>query len=135
MSLDSFASILSNLWPRGRGGGRRPSAEDDIDSQISNGSQVGESEQPLYLQPLREGEQARLTIVQITDVYTLDNFASLKTFLKTLRAAQGENDTNNQVFSMLTGDFLAPYLLSSVDAGAGMMHALKRTPIDALTWG
>uniref|UniRef100_A0A7S3KWW6 EF-hand domain-containing protein n=2 Tax=Amphora coffeiformis TaxID=265554 RepID=A0A7S3KWW6_9STRA len=36
---------------------------------------------------------------------------------------------------MLTGDFLAPYLLSSVDAGAGMMHALKRTPIDALTWG
>ena len=36
---------------------------------------------------------------------------------------------------MLTGDFLAPYLLSSVDAGAGMMHALKSTPIDILTWG
>jgi 2',3'-cyclic-nucleotide 2'-phosphodiesterase (5'-nucleotidase family) len=36
---------------------------------------------------------------------------------------------------MLTGDFLAPYLLSSVDRGAGMMNALAKTPIDYLTWG
>ena len=37
--------------------------------------------------------------------------------------------------SMLTGDFLAPYLLSSVDRGKGMMNALANTPIDYLTWG
>jgi len=36
---------------------------------------------------------------------------------------------------MLTGDFLAPYLLSSVDKGTGMMNAIKKTPIDYLTWG
>ena len=39
------------------------------------------------------------------------------------------------VISMLTGDFLAPYLLSSVDRGKGMMNALAGTPIDYLTWG
>jgi len=66
MSLDSFASILNNIWPRGRGGGRRPTVSDDIDSEASTGS--AEGLQPLYLQPLRGGDEARLTIVQITDV-------------------------------------------------------------------
>jgi len=36
---------------------------------------------------------------------------------------------------MMTGDFLAPYLLSSVDRGKGMMNALGKIPIDYLTWG
>jgi hypothetical protein len=34
-----------------------------------------------------------------------------------------------------SGDFLAPYLLSSIDRGAGMMNAIAKTPIDYLTWG
>ena len=37
--------------------------------------------------------------------------------------------------SLLTGDFLAPYLLSSFDKGLGMMSMLNKTPIDYLTWG
>ena len=37
--------------------------------------------------------------------------------------------------SVLTGDFLAPYLLSSFDKGVGMMKMLKKTPIDYLFWG
>lgn len=65
-SLDSFASILGSIWPRGRGGGRRPTVSDEIDSEASTGSAEG-LQQPSYLQPLREGEEARLTIVQITD--------------------------------------------------------------------
>lgn len=36
---------------------------------------------------------------------------------------------------MMTGDFLSPYLLSSVDRGQGMMNALAKVPIDYLTWG
>jgi hypothetical protein len=36
---------------------------------------------------------------------------------------------------MLTGDFLSPYLLSSIDRGAGMMSALNAIPLDYLTWG
>ena len=39
-----------------------------------------------------------------------------------------------KVISMLTGDFLSPYLLSSVDKGEGMMRALAQTT-DYLTWG
>jgi 2',3'-cyclic-nucleotide 2'-phosphodiesterase (5'-nucleotidase family) len=84
-----------------------------------------------WLKPSKPHE-ARLTVVQITDVYTLDNFASLKTMLETIRASQGPTDT---VISMLTGDFLSPYLLSSIDRGQGMMDALAATPIDILIWG
>lgn len=68
-------------------------------------------------------------------MYTLENFASLKTLIATIRAAQGEDGPRNKVITMLTGDFLSPYLLSSVDRGAGMMKTLAATPIDYLTWG
>ena len=56
---------------------------------------------PSYLQPCLPSE-ARLTIVQITDVYTLDNFAALKTMLQTIRAAQGEHGSSNKVVSMVS---------------------------------
>jgi 2',3'-cyclic-nucleotide 2'-phosphodiesterase (5'-nucleotidase family) len=51
--------------------------------------------------------------------------------LKETKKAYGKG----KVISMLTGDFLSPYLLSSIDNGAGMMNALAKTPIDYLTWG
>lgn len=73
--------------------------------------------------------EARLTVIQVTDVYTLANFPSLKTLIAEKRLE------NPNTISMLTGDFLAPYLLSSVDGGAGMMNAIAKTPIDYLTWG
>lgn len=75
--------------------------------------------------------EARLTVIQVTDVYTLANFASLKTLIAETKA----NNPPGSVVSVLTGDFLAPYLLSSVDKGAGMMAALAACPIDYLTWG
>ena len=59
---------------------------------------------------------ARLTVVQVTDVYTLENFPRLKTLLHDVR------ETNPTTISMLTGDFLAPYLLSSIDKGHGMFR-------------
>lgn len=121
MSLDSFAGILSGLF-FGRGGGRRPDEANQEALDLN---------EETWLQPSQPYE-ARLTIVQITDVYTLDNFASLKTMLQEIRRAQGPND---KVISMLTGDFLAPYLLSSIDHGEGMMMAINETPIDYLTWG
>lgn len=65
-------------------------------------------------------------------MYTLAHFASLKTLLGELKERSGQDA---KVVSVLTGDFLAPYLLSSVDRGAGMMNALAKTPIDYLTWG
>ena len=60
-------------------------------------------------------ETARLRIVQITDVYTLKNFPNLKTLLNEKRAEIDK--LGGKTISMLTGDFLAPYLLSSFDKG------------------
>ena len=70
-------------------------------------------------------------MIQITDVYTLDHLASVKTLVADLK----EKCEGSTVISMITGDFLAPYLLSSVDRGFGMMNALTKIPIDYITWG
>mmetsp|Transcript_20758 Transcript_20758/g.57367 ORF Transcript_20758/g.57367 Transcript_20758/m.57367 type:complete len:631 (+) Transcript_20758:1259-3151(+) len=40
-----------------------------------------------------------------------------------------------KVVAMLTGDFLSPYLLSTVDHGYGMMRALNAIPLDYIIWG
>lgn len=55
----------------------------------------------------------KLRIIQITDVYTLANFPKVKSLIQEKRAeveAEG-----GRCISVLTGDFLAPYLLSSFD--------------------
>lgn len=124
MSLASFAGILENLFGRRSGG--RQADEPDMNSM----DEVA-MDQPWYMAPPKPDE-CKLTIVQITDVYTLDNFASIKTMLQQIRREQGPKA---KVVSMLTGDFLSPYLLASIDRGVGMMQALKATPIDILTWG
>lgn len=75
-----------------------------------------------------------LRIIQITDVYVLDNFPHLRNLIKE-KAKELECFGGGKTISMLTGDFLAPYLLSSLDKGAGMMSMVNATPIDYLTWG
>ena len=65
--------------------------------------------------------RAQLRIIQITDVYTLVNFPQLKTLIKE-KAAEVEA-TGGKCISMLTGDFLAPYLLSSLDK-VGSLNSL-----------
>lgn len=102
-----------------KSGGRAPGSEDKITSS-----------EEWQATPCKPGE-ARLTIVQITDTYTLEHLASVKTLLEDTR----EKSKGSKVVSMMTGDFLAPYLLSSVDRGRGMMNALSKVPIDYLTWG
>ena len=76
---------------------------------------------------------ARLRIIQITDVYKLDNFPSLKSLIKDKKTEQ--RILGGKTISVLTGDFLAPYLLSSFDGGVGMMNMINKTPIDYLIWG
>ena len=77
--------------------------------------------------------KAHIRIIQVTDIYTLANFPSLKTLIEE-KKAEVEKD-GGKTISMLTGDFLAPYLLSSFDKGAGMMSMLNKTPIDYVIWG
>jgi 2',3'-cyclic-nucleotide 2'-phosphodiesterase (5'-nucleotidase family) len=78
-----------------------------------------------------EEDEARLTVIQITDTYTLEHLASVKTLVKETK----EKAKGSKVIAMMTGDFLAPYLLSSVDRGFGMMNALAKIPIDYVCWG
>jgi len=102
------------------GGGRAAGSADKL-----GGS--GKDWKPTPCQP----EEARLTVVQITDTYTLEHLPSVKNLLKDIRS----KSTGSTVISCMTGDFLAPYLLSSVDRGQGMMNAMAKIPIDYLTWG
>ena len=79
---------------------------------------------------------AALRIVHITDVYTLDNFPHLKTLLAEKTAEfESRYGAGAKTISVLTGDFLMPYLLSTLDKGKGMMNMLNQTPIHYVTWG
>jgi 2',3'-cyclic-nucleotide 2'-phosphodiesterase (5'-nucleotidase family) len=113
----AFATHKNTKRPSG---GRAPTTEDKVDAYSD-----------LWEPTPVQNSEARLIILQITDVYTLENFASFKTLLQETR----RNVEEATVVCMLTGDFLSPYLLSSVDQGKGMMNALNRIPMDYLTWG
>ena len=76
---------------------------------------------------------ARIRIVHITDIYTLKNFPSLKTLL--LENKNEIEKIGGKVISVLTGDFLAPNLLSSFDKGQGMIDIMNKTPVDFVIWG
>ncbi len=80
-----------------------------------------------------EDNRGRVTlrIVNVTDVYMLDNFPSLKTLLHEKK----KENKHGPTISILTGDFLAPYLLSSLDFGKGMINAMNETPIDYVSAG
>ena len=84
-----------------------------------------------HIKKAKQQTSVTLRIVNVTDVYMLDNFPSLKTLLQ----EQIDSNPNGKTISVLTGDFLAPYLLSSLDFGKGMIQALNATPIDYLIWG
>ena len=72
---------------------------------------------------------AALRIIHVTDVYTLDNFPHLKTLIAEKREEfERKHGPDAVTISVLTGDFLMPYLLSAIDKGRGMMKMLNRTP-------
>jgi 2',3'-cyclic-nucleotide 2'-phosphodiesterase (5'-nucleotidase family) len=127
-----LSSIISQAT---RGGGRAASTPNKIDRIKGDPDSIDvtcddDDDAPWEVQPVASNE-ARLIVLQITDVYTLENFASFKTLLKETK----EKAKGAKVICVLTGDFLSPYLLSSIDRGSGMMRALCDVPFDYLTWG
>ena len=135
-SLNSLADLLPNMLFGGQGG-RAPEQTDHI-AVIEEGSdeelltQIDETKPPRFrASPNKSDDECRLIIIQITDVYTLESLASFKTLVEEVRAtAHGAT-----VVCVLTGDFLSPYLLSTVDHGFGMMNALNSIPLDYIIWG
>jgi 2',3'-cyclic-nucleotide 2'-phosphodiesterase (5'-nucleotidase family) len=119
-SIGSSLSFLAGAFSVfGRAGGRAPTHFDKIDAS--------ETWEPTENEP----EECRLIILQITDVYTLENLAHFKTLVEDIR----EKSAGARVVAILTGDFLSPYLLSTVDYGFGMMTALNAIPLDYIIWG
>jgi 2',3'-cyclic-nucleotide 2'-phosphodiesterase (5'-nucleotidase family) len=157
----------------GGGGGRAPSRDDTLTSTADDVEEEDDSSS-IDKNEIRtakgwkakpcQPQEARLTILQITDVYTLEHLASFKTLLAETRVkskgskvisiitVRGSMDVLVLCYShhglilscrlirircvlLLQGDFLSPYLLSSVDRGQGMMNALNKIPMDYITWG
>ena len=110
---------------RNHSGGREALDPDKIDASTATDFQRSiSSDSPLPA-------ECRLIVLQITDVYTLQHLASFKTLIEDTK----KKNPGAKVISMLTGDFLSPYLLSAIDQGKGMMNALNKLPLDYLTWG
>lgn len=73
----------------------------------------------------------RLRIVSVNDVYSLENLPRLKSLVDH-HAASGDHDA---MIVVLAGDFLAPSLLSSIDAGRGMVDCLDAVGVTHVVLG
>ncbi|HEX8796471.1 MAG TPA: 5'-nucleotidase C-terminal domain-containing protein [Polyangiaceae bacterium] len=73
----------------------------------------------------------RLRIVQINDVYSLENLPRLLTLVHAMRT----EDAADATLVVVAGDFLAPSLLSSLDAGKGMVACLNAIGVTHVIFG
>lgn len=73
----------------------------------------------------------RLRIVSINDVYSLENLPRLKNLVRRAR----EVDPADATLFIVAGDFLAPSLLSSLDAGRGMVACLNEIGVTHVVLG
>ena len=73
----------------------------------------------------------RLRLVCINDVYTLENLPRLATLVR--RAASV--DPADVLVTSLAGDFVGPSMLSSLDAGKGMVDCMNAVPITHVVLG
>lgn len=73
----------------------------------------------------------RLRIVQINDVYSLENLPRLHTLVQAVRT----EDAADTTLVVVAGDFLAPSLLSSLDAGKGMVACLNAIGVTHVIFG
>lgn len=74
---------------------------------------------------------ARLRIVAINDVYVLTHLPRLATLIDELR----RDDPTDALLVTLSGDFLAPSLLSSLDGGRGMVDCMNALGVTHVTLG
>lgn len=72
----------------------------------------------------------RLRIISVNDVYTLDNLPRLATLVRAHRLPAPD-----VTITVIAGDFVAPSLLSSLDAGHGMVDCLNAVGLDYATLG
>jgi 2',3'-cyclic-nucleotide 2'-phosphodiesterase (5'-nucleotidase family) len=72
-----------------------------------------------------------LRIVSINDVYTLENLPRFKTLVR----QHAKLAPADAFLVILAGDFLAPYLLSSLDGGRGIVDCLNNIGVTHVVFG
>ena len=85
----------------------------------------------LYLPKPREAVGNYLRIISINDVYDIKNYPYVETVIQSLK----ETSEDAVVIACLSGDFLSPCLLTSVDGGKAMLDVLKVVNIDYICLG
>lgn len=86
---------------------------------------------PLPRPPTASGRFLR--IVTVNDVYKLDNYAHLASAIAECKAAA--DDLGCEVIATLSGDFLSPCTLTSLDGGVTMVQALNVAGVDIVSLG
>ena len=76
-----------------------------------------------------QDEKTWLRIIQINDVYELDNFPHFKTLVNE------HVDGPDKTLIVLSGDFLSPSLLSSLDKGRGMVDTMMACGVTHVCFG
>lgn len=86
---------------------------------------------PFYLPRPREAKGTYLRIISINDVYEIKNYPYVETIIKSLK----ETAEDAVVIASMSGDFLSPCLLTSLDGGKSMFDVLKFMNIDYICFG
>ncbi len=86
---------------------------------------------PLYLPRPREAEGTYLRIVSINDVYEIKNYPYIETVIQGLK----QTAEDAVVIASMSGDFLSPCLLTSLDGGKSMLDVLNVVNIDYICFG
>lgn len=73
----------------------------------------------------------KIIIITVNDVYKLDNYPKLCTFIKKTK----KQNKNALVLTVLPGDFLSPNIYSTFDNGVAMVNILNIVEIDYVTFG
>ena len=73
----------------------------------------------------------RLRIVSVNDVYSLENLPRLRSLVR----HHLEDDPADKSLVVLAGDFVAPSLLSSIDAGRGMVDCMNAVGVTHVVLG
>jgi 2',3'-cyclic-nucleotide 2'-phosphodiesterase (5'-nucleotidase family) len=76
-----------------------------------------------------------LRIIQINDVYELNNFPNLRTLIEEHKSSPESENGPDKTLVVCAGDFLAPSLLSSLDKGAGMVDCLEAVGVTHVCLG
>ncbi|MGF1535037.1 MAG: 5'-nucleotidase C-terminal domain-containing protein [Elainellaceae cyanobacterium] len=85
----------------------------------------------LRLPSPREAVGPYLRVISVNDIYDLKNYPRLQTVIQRLKATS----ENAVVKTALSGDFLSPCLITSLDGGKAMMDVLGVVDIDYLCFG